>query len=120
MQFVDLSVAIGNDMPVFPGDPKTELKQLNELQKNGFADHCLCINTHTGTHVDAPNHMLIRKKEFHQFPLMTFTDRGVYIRFANKKFDLAALQNKQFNVYAFPLKLSVDGLPTRVVAKVRS
>ncbi|MBI2032207.1 MAG: cyclase family protein [Candidatus Levybacteria bacterium] len=32
--------------------------------------------------------------------------------------NLAALEGKQFTIYAFPIKLQIDGAPTRVVAEV--
>jgi len=199
---VDLSVLISETMPVYPGDPQTKIEQKGDIQKDGFEDHYLCIGTHTGTHIDAPRHMVTNGKGIDQFPLETFTGRGVYIKVDNKRFDLqdimttdiregdivlfhtgmsdrftdpdyfedyptlpkeladylvqkkvkmvgvdtcsvdhekfvihkmllqndiliienltnlTVLKDTQFTVYAFPLKLNIDGSPTRVIAEI--
>jgi kynurenine formamidase len=45
-------------MPVYPGDPKGELKQIAAIDKDGFTDHELKTAMHVGTHMDAPLHMI--------------------------------------------------------------
>jgi len=203
MKLIDLSVPITQNMPVYPGDPKTEIKPAGKLQKDGYEDHYISFGTHAGTHIDAPSHMILNGKTLDQFPLEKFTGRGVSIKIQNKQFDLSTIQSadihegdivlfqtgmsdkyftkeyfeeypefpeeivhyliqkklkmigidtcsvdhetltahklflqndiliienltnleaikdKQFTVYAFPLKLSLDGSPVRVVAKIK-
>ena len=92
MKLIDLSVPITATMPVYPGDPKTEIKQVDELQKDGFVAHYLSILNHSGTHIDAPNHMIEGGKSLEQFPLETFTGRGVCIKIEQSGFDLESIK----------------------------
>ena len=202
MKFIDLSVIVNEQTPVYPGDPVTKIVPAGVLERNGYEDHYVSIGTHVGTHVDAPRHMLAGEKRIHELALDRFTGRGVYgktgknltldavrgieIRegdivllhtgmsekyyekeyydnypaiseelakfFISKKVkmvgvdmcsvdhepfpihklllgngvliienltNLVALQGKEFTVYAFPLRVELDGFPTRVVAKIK-
>lgn len=58
MPYIDLSQTFGPDMPAYPGDPKSELKQIATVEKDGFTDHQLNSGMHVGTHMDAPLHMI--------------------------------------------------------------
>jgi len=57
-KYIDLTQTFTDDMPVFPGDPKAELKQTVFIEKDGNNDHQLTTAMHVGTHLDAPFHML--------------------------------------------------------------
>ncbi len=54
----DLAQPLRPDCPVYPGDPKVRLRQMKTLDADGFNLELLSLGTHTGTHVDAPGHML--------------------------------------------------------------
>lgn len=201
MEFIDLSVAINEKTPVYPGDPTVKITRAGVIQNDGYQDHYISIGTHAGTHVDAPSHMLENAKNIDQLPLENFCGRGVCIEtgkditldvvkssniqegdfvlfhtgmsdvyfesayyenypaiskevanyLVSKKVkavgvdmcsvdhepfnvhkillknniliienltNLAALAGKDFKVYAFPLKLEIDGSLARVVAEV--
>ena len=202
MKFVDLSVLINENTPVYPGDPKTKIQSAGILDKDGYEDYYVCMGTHVGTHVDAPRHMVANSKSLDQIPIERFIGRGIYIKINNKKFDLehikqtdiqegdivlfhtgmsdiyykpeyydnypaitedianylverkvkmvgvdmcsidhepfpvhrillknnililenliklGELEGKSFKVYAFPIKLQVDGAPARVIAEL--
>ncbi|HEY3381084.1 MAG TPA: cyclase family protein [Vicinamibacterales bacterium] len=55
---LDLTQTIGPAMPVYPGTEPPVLRQANTVERNGFAETLLSMYSHTGTHVDAPAHML--------------------------------------------------------------
>jgi len=59
MQIHDISVPITNDLPVWPGDPKASVEQVQSLAAGGPANvsHLSC-SVHTGTHIDAPFHFV--------------------------------------------------------------
>lgn len=90
---IDLSVAINNDTPVYPGDPVVQIKPAGILSKDGFNDHLLSIGTHVGTHIDAPMHMFDGGKTLDQYPLEHFMGRGRYIRIENGQFSIDAVKN---------------------------
>jgi kynurenine formamidase len=89
---IDLSVAVTEHTPVYPGDPKVKVEPAGILEKDGFADHMVSFGTHAGTHIDAPMHMLADGKSLDQFGVERFVGRGVIID-ARAGFKLAAVQD---------------------------
>jgi arylformamidase len=204
MQIVDLSVILSEDTPVYPGDPETKFETIATVKNDGHTDHYISTVNHTGTHIDAPMHMLANGKSLNDFPIEHFVGRGRYIKVQDNNFDLetvkkadiqagdiilfhtgmsdhyhepiyfehipamsaqiaeylvdckvkmvgldtgsadnhdkdhpihktllagniliienmtnlAQLEGKEFTVYALPLKLEVDGAPTRAIAEI--
>ncbi|MBF0203600.1 MAG: cyclase family protein [Desulfamplus sp.] len=57
-EFIDLSHPIYNGMPCYPGDPEVSLKQVRQIGKDRVNVTQISFGSHTGTHVDAPSHML--------------------------------------------------------------
>jgi arylformamidase len=58
MKAVDLTHPIRPGMPVFPGTEPPEFEQTSTIAGEGFAELKVHMYTHTGTHMDAPAHML--------------------------------------------------------------
>jgi kynurenine formamidase len=58
MHIVDLSVPVRAGMQVYPGDPAVELERAVRLEVDGVNVLALHAGSHTGTHVDAPFHVL--------------------------------------------------------------
>lgn len=79
MKLIDLTIPFTDDMPVYPGDPKPELKQIAAISSEGFVDHQLCTAMHVGTHMDAPLHMIEGGKRICDFPPEKFFGRGVLV-----------------------------------------
>lgn len=48
---------IGEDMPVYPGNPEPEIKQYRKIPEDSTTESEIDIGSHTGTHVDAPMHV---------------------------------------------------------------
>lgn len=55
---VDLTQPITPGMPVYPGTEPPVLQQANTVERNGFAETLIRMYSHTGTHIDAPAHMV--------------------------------------------------------------
>lgn len=91
MKYIDLSVALNEGMPVYPGDPKFKLEQSGILEKDGYADSFFYAGTHNGTHIDAPCHMIKGGKTLDQIPVDTFVGNGVYIN-VGSEFDIDELR----------------------------
>ncbi len=77
---IDLSVLLNEATPVYPGDPPTKIEPAGVMDRDGFLDHHIRFGTHTGTHMDAPAHMLKDGKNLDDVPLEQFSGRGVYVR----------------------------------------
>jgi kynurenine formamidase len=58
VRVVDLTHALANGMPVFPGDPEPAFEPLATVEKDGYALTSYRMANHLGTHVDAPSHQI--------------------------------------------------------------
>jgi arylformamidase len=58
MRIVDLSVPVRAGMQVYPGDPAVQLDRAVRLEVDGVNVLAIHAGSHTGTHVDAPFHVL--------------------------------------------------------------
>ena len=58
MQYVDLSLVIGQATPSFPGEPGGYFIPFASHALQKWSQHQLLLYTHLGTHVDAPSHFL--------------------------------------------------------------
>ena len=58
MHAVDLTHVIEEQMPVYPGTEGPKLVPANSYAESGFRETCLTMYSHTGTHMDAPAHMI--------------------------------------------------------------
>ncbi|HEX7963097.1 MAG TPA: cyclase family protein [Candidatus Saccharimonadales bacterium] len=76
MPYIDLSVTLDDDTPVYPGDPPTQIEPAGTMEREGWTDHRLTTGNHTGTHIDAPLHMIAGGKTLGQIPLGRFIGRG--------------------------------------------
>jgi arylformamidase len=57
-KIIDITTPISPFTLVFPGDPKPAIDRICTLEKEGCAVSRLSLGSHTGTHVDAPSHVL--------------------------------------------------------------
>lgn len=53
----DISKCIFQGMEVYEGDPEVRIKEVFTVAKDGFSLREIRMNTHTGTHLDAPSHL---------------------------------------------------------------
>jgi arylformamidase len=77
MQYIDLTMPLNSVTPVYPGDRKPEFKQVAFTEEQGWNLHEFGLTTHTGTHLDAPWHMLAEGKRITDFPVDRFFGRAV-------------------------------------------
>ena len=68
----DLSHPIADGMPVYPGDPPVDVEQLATIEADGYRQTALRIDSHSGTHIDAPAHMIADGRQIDEFPIETF------------------------------------------------
>lgn len=62
MKVIDLSWPITNGTIVFPGDISPDISVKSTVEQDGCATRRLSFSSHTGTHIDAPAHMLASGK----------------------------------------------------------
>lgn len=66
---IDLSYAIRDAMPVFPGDPGVEFARVRTIHDGGYNVTRVCLSTHAGTHVDVAAHVLHDDRGVDSVPL---------------------------------------------------
>ncbi len=96
MKIYDVSVPISGKTPVYEGDPKVEITMGHAIKDGAPANVSnLCLGTHTGTHVDAPNHFIEGSRKVDELPLdvLIGTVRVVEIDKDATAVDAAQLEN---------------------------
>jgi arylformamidase len=70
MKIYDITVALSNDLPVYPGDPPINISRTQSLEKGDIArvSH-LSFSTHIGTHIDPPSHFMMDGLSLDRVPL---------------------------------------------------
>jgi arylformamidase len=81
-RIIDLTKSIFPGMVVYPGDPVVTIEQLSALSDR-FVLERLCMSTHTGTHVDAPFHVLNGGETLDEMPLDQFVLPAMFLNFCN-------------------------------------
>ena len=79
MKMLDLTHCITPEMPVYPGTEPPRLTSACTMEKDGFRETLLQMYSHTGTHMDAPAHMLPSGRTLDDFPAETFAGRGFVV-----------------------------------------
>jgi arylformamidase len=57
-RYIDISLSLSPDLPVWPGDPAFEIERIAEIERDGCNLTRIAGSAHSGTHVDAPLHFL--------------------------------------------------------------
>lgn len=81
-KIIDLTQPIYSGMEVYPGDPPVIVKKIFSYKKQGYVISKLFLGNHTGTHIDAPCHMVEGGKTLSDFPIAYF--QGKAIRYSKK------------------------------------
>lgn len=76
MQILDLTHKISPKMPVFPGTEPPVLAISCSLEEHGFLERKISMYSHTGTHIDAPAHMLAGGSTLDGFSVEKFLGRA--------------------------------------------
>lgn len=94
----DVTVPIRNTMPVWPGDPPVRLTAKSHQSRDKTHTVQLTsieMGSHTGTHIDAPFHMIENGKRLDEIPLETFTGKATVFEISAtrsiRRADLSAL-----------------------------
>lgn len=79
-KFIDISVPVSTNLPIWPGSPAIELKRRLDIDQGDIAnDTTLHFSAHTGTHVDAPLHFLAEGSSVEEMPLDVLAGSAVVV-----------------------------------------
>ncbi len=84
--YIDLTMPVNAHLPVYPEDPAPLIKEIiTEDKKCAIYQTDFTLNSHTGTHIDAPWHMAKNGKKLKDFPLETFIGEAVLLNCVGQK-----------------------------------
>lgn len=76
---IDMTHAITPEIPVYPGTPAPSLAPACTFTKDGFRETLLTFSSHTGTHMDAPAHLLQEGRTLDDIPMSQFSGRATVL-----------------------------------------
>lgn len=79
MKIIDLTHTITETMPVYPGTEPPVLSVPCTIAQNGYMETLLHLYSHTGTHMDAPAHMVAGGATLDSFPAGQFVGTALVI-----------------------------------------
>ncbi len=82
---LDLTHPLAEGMPVYPGTEPPTFRTANTVAKDGFAEKLLTMVSHTGTHIDAPAHMLAGAPTLDQLGAGHFVGRACVLDVAGRE-----------------------------------
>src|SRR5690242_5609802 len=95
----DVTVPISNAMPVWPGDPPVQLKAKSHPSRDRTHTVRLTaieMGSHTGTHMDAPFHMIERGRTLSDIPLDTLVGTATVVEIPSAR-SVGRAQLEPFN-----------------------
>jgi len=75
MKVIDISMELNEETPIYEGDPRFSRDVWRTIRADGYVLSKLRMGTHTGTHVDAPQHFLERGKSVCEISVHRFIGR---------------------------------------------
>ena len=76
---IDLTHTITPEMPTYPGDTAPVLKAVGSYTQLGYRQTEITVSSHSGTHMDAPAHMLRDGAMLDVLPISQFCGRAVVL-----------------------------------------
>ena len=76
---IDMTHTITPEIPIYPGTPAPSLAPACTLTKDGFRETLLTFSSHTGTHMDAPAHLLREGRTLDGMPMSQFSGRATVL-----------------------------------------
>ena len=76
---IDLTHTITPECPVYPGTPAPSFTPASTMTRDGYRETTLQLASHTGTHMDAPSHMLSDGSGLDQLPISQFCGKAMVL-----------------------------------------
>ena len=118
MKIYDLSPEISENMAVYKNQAERRPKfRVTRTLKQGANESKLDIFVHTGSHVDAPYHVLSNGKTIDKIDLNKFMGQCVVLDFTQIKYSITKKHLIKFKVKKNQLVIVKKNTPHRVIAK---
>jgi len=97
MELIDLTHVLKPEMTVFPGTEPPVFEVGSSIDQDGFEEKKITMFSHTGTHMDAPAHIIAGARRLDEFPIGKFSGKACVVdvnRNAAGKIDLEVLKSR--------------------------
>ncbi len=78
-KLIDMTRLLNKEMAVYPDSVPPAFDVTNTVGKDGYREHQISMLSHTGTHIDAPCHILEHGRSLDQYPLDKFIGSAMVI-----------------------------------------
>ena len=102
MKIVDLTHHISPDMPVYPGTEPPVIATGCSIDEMGFLEKKITFYSHTGTHIDAPAHLIKGHNTLDMLTIEHFYGSALLLNFDN--FAAKAIEIKDLEPYQDKIK----------------
>jgi len=116
MQIIDLSHPLAETMPVYPGAEPPRITDACTIAGHGFAEKLLRFYSHTGTHLDAPGHILPGASTLDRLPAGHFVGPGCLLdvsRIRGPRVEIADLEKDRERIARAEFALLHSGWAAR-------
>jgi kynurenine formamidase len=76
---IDLTHLLNENITVYPGTVRPKFEVFNTVEKDGFRELNMTMVLHSGTHMDAPCHIVKDSKSLDMFSLDKFIGKAIVI-----------------------------------------
>lgn len=83
MNIIDLSHVMNSNISIYTKDERLEIYDIASIEKDGYNEKLLRLCTHSGTHIDAPSHMINKGKTIDEFNISDFIGIATIIDVSN-------------------------------------
>ncbi len=85
LKILDLTHVIHDKMPVFPGTDPPIIQNALTLEDHSNREKLITMFSHTGTHMDAPAHMIVDGHTLDELPIEHYVGNSIVIDCRNVK-----------------------------------
>ena len=111
---IDISTPISPFTKVFPGDPEPVIESICTLENKGCVVSRLSFGSHTGTHVDAPSHVLSNGISVDKLKLESLMGMALILDYSSLEGSLTAdILEKAFQYEGVSEEISILLLKTK-------
>jgi len=95
MKVYDLTYEVSAETPMYPGIGSPVFNEEFTIEKSGFFERKVTMFTHTGTHIDAPAHILKDGKTLDEYKIEHFFGRAFMADFSKRNISAIEKDNLQ-------------------------
>ena len=94
MEYIDISININKHTPIWPNGKKPKISYYKKFDKDNVNTSYIEMDSHAGTHIDAPKHFIKNGKSIEDIPLEKFIGPVYIIEINNKVINKHHIEKK--------------------------